>query len=475
MNSADEERSPSIDKTEPLSSSTSPQPSTPVAYPRTLCSRVFGTSLRTGLPITIDCPRQWYTRISASIASFLPNDLPPRAHHHDDDLLPRELLEDVAAQHVAACPASSIGVLDTTWGRVFQKIAKCQGCNRLPSYVYISPGVGFAIEFPGCGLSFCPICSLIDSRDKVRRYCDLMSAEIAGGKSAILFTLACEQRNDDRLADQYAIFQKAWNKVVRHRSFGDLVEHYIGCFHLGLQKVQVNGRSTYVWRLHFHLVVIAGRKADLAGTQDALLALWENSVRKTSGRGTTEAWSDEFKQLRTEFRQDTPAASALRILKYMFNRFLGPDPEDERSKDTVLPIREWPAEKILEAIHRVSKPGFQRFRASRTFRAAAKLSRKRPKTFRRRRRNAKGVDRQCMKIDEYLAAIDQLTAGRKFLPNSQEILESLPEVYLDACLNECWWLADRLRPLLSRLQPYSQRLAGPPPGASMPSGGSVGA
>ena len=80
-----------------------------------------------------------------------------------------------------------------------------------------------------------------------------------------------------------------------------------------------------------------------------------------------------------------------------------------------------------------------------------------------------------MKIDQYLEAIDQLMAGQKYVAHSKEILESLPEVYLDACLNECSWLAERLRPLLNQLQPYSQTLAGPPPGASGPTGGSVGA
>lgn len=80
-----------------------------------------------------------------------------------------------------------------------------------------------------------------------------------------------------------------------------------------------------------------------------------------------------------------------------------------------------------------------------------------------------------MKIDQYLEAIDKLSAGEKDVPNAKEILKSLPEVYLDACLNECWWLAGRLKPLLHRIQPYSQKLAGPPPGAAMPSGGGVGA
>jgi len=475
MNPADHERAPSTNKTDIPSSTTSPQPSTSISYPRSLCSQLSGTSLLSGRPTSIECPPQWFSRLQLSLTSLVPKKLPPRAYHHDDFLLPRDLLKSVALQHVAASSASNSDGLSSCWWLVEQRIAKCLDCNRVPRCVYLSPGGGFVIEFPECGLGFCPVCMLIDSREKVRRYCGLLGAEIANSKSAILFTLACEQQSDDTLAGQYATFQRAWNNLVRSRSFGVLVEHHIGGFHLGLQKVQVNRRLVHVWRLHFHLVAIARHKEQIDRTQADLLELWDVSVGKTSGRSSAGTWGDKFNQLRSEFHQDTPADSATRILKYMFNGFLGPHEEHERRGDKLLPIRDWPADKVLEAIQCVSKRGFQRFRASRTFRAAAKSSRMRARKFRRRRRNARSVPVLCMKIDQYVEAIDQLTADKRYLPHAKEILESLPEVYLDACLNECRWLADRLWPLLNRVQPHSQRLAGPPLGASGPVGGAAGA
>lgn len=475
MNPADHEPAPSTNKTEIPSSYTLPQPATPVPYPTSLSNQLFATSLLTGRPITIECPPQWLSRLYSSLGSLAPQELPPRAYHDGDVLLPRDLLKAVAMQHGAAASASLSGGWSSTWALVEQRISKGLNCNRQPRSVYVSPGVGFAIEFPGCGLNFCPICMLIDSREKVRRYCGLLGTEIANGKSVILLTLACEQRRGDTLVEQCVMFQKAWNKLVRSRPFGVLVEHHIGGFHLGLQKLQVRGEPVHVWRLHFHLVVIARRKEQVDGTQSDLLRLWDKAIGKTSGRSSAGTWADQFKQLRSEFHQDTPAESGLRILKYIFNGFLGPHEEYECKGEQLLHIRDWPADKILEAICCVTKRGFQRFRASRTFRAAAKSSRMQVRKFRRRRHNAKGVDRLCMKIDQYLEAIDKLSAGEKDVPNAKEILQSLPEVYLDACLNECWWLAGRLKPLLHRIQPYSQKLSGPPPGAAMPSGGALGA
>jgi hypothetical protein len=101
----------------------------------------------------------------------------------------------------------------------------------------------------------------------------------------------------------------------------------------------------------------------------------------------------------------------------------------------------------LEAIATISKRGFQRFRASQRWKEAAKGNQT-LRLYRRRRRNAPNMDSSYLKAADYLQAIESIASGTTCVPHAPEIMATLPEVYLDASLNECWWLANKLRPLL---------------------------
>jgi hypothetical protein len=378
-------------------------------------------------------------------------DLPPRAHFCGEDLLPRDLLDAVLLQHNAQQQNGLLG----DWLALRPKLVKCRNCGVQPKLVYTSPGTGWFVDFPYCNQKFCPVCLLIDSRRKVGRFRPLLAAEIDADRPIVLLTLSFQTLPADTLAALYASFCLAWNRLAGKR-LGSLVDKFFGGLHVSLKGVPANGNIRHEWRLHLHLFAVCnpGDKPEVVGSQ--LLAAWSKAVRDKIGRSAVASWADEFRAYRNEFRADDAEDSATRILKYLLNGFLGPSPEDAAAdpNSDSLPVRDWPADKILEAAVCVAKPGFQRFRASKKWKELAKANRT-LRLYLRRRRNAKGVKGRYMKIDNYLRIVDKLRAGTKFFAHLEAVLSTLPEVYLDACLNECHWLAQRLRHLLDRHRPQA--------------------
>lgn len=430
-----------VHKTERLSCFPLP-PDDPGTPPSTW---IHATSLLSGLPIGIPCPRSLLERMNATLQAICPKDLPPRAKHRGDFLLPRELLDVVRRQQVTALTASSTG----DGLALSLRLEKCCNCGKVPRIVYTSPGTGCFIEFPYCGQNFCPVCMLIDSRSKVGRFRPLLGEEIKAEKPILLMTLSFGQSNHDSLAELYASFCRAWKSFAGGKTFRSLVQSFFGGIHFPLKCEAAPEGKVYSWRLHFHLFAVCHSTARPSDAEAQLLSEWNKAVERRLERSSVGSWAEEFRVLRNEFLDDSERDSATRILKYLLNGLLGPwrDPVPVLSGGVFLPVRSWPLEKFLEAIATISKRGFQRFRASQRWKEAAKGNQT-LRLYRRRRRNAANMDSSYLKAADYLQAIESIASGTTCVPHAPEIMATLPEVYLDASLNECWWLANKLRPLL---------------------------
>ncbi len=294
----------------------------------------------------------------------------------------------------------------------------------------------------------------VDSRDKVGRFRGLLAGEIRAGKYVRSLTLSFEHRPNDSLASLLADFSSIWNRFAGGKPFRSAVEYFFGGLHVVLKASGTADVQRHSWWLHFHLLVVCKAGSSGESAEAFLLSEWQKVARRKADRATHGSYAVEFRCLSTRFRKDSAREAATRGLKYILNGFLGPLREPKTGSDghTSLPVRDWPADRFLEACACFSKRGFQRFRASRLWKQRA-CGTTTLRLFRRRRRNTRGIRRTYLKRADYVRVVDQLTRGKRYVAYADQVWATLVEVYVDACLNECHWLADRLEPLLDRHRP----------------------
>lgn len=426
----------------------------PVPHNSTVQVSLPATSLLTGKPISVICPPWWVGRVADALLAFTPRHLPPRAFHHADEVFPLRLLDEALALSATGQLQPVSKAQDRKIGRTLRSMRRC---GREPSFMYTSPGTGFQICFPYCGMNSCKVCMLIDARKLVRRLAGHVEKSLASTDRCFLATLSFEQRPCDPLQTLYNDFSAAW--AYFQRRIAEIGVKYVGALHIGVRRWNpIPQQVLFSWRLHFHVFFVCPRLHP--NTAEAVLhLLWEEAVDATSGRSTVGTWSDEFKARARRTGVDTPIKSAVATLKYLFQGLLGPREAEERDGGVLLPIRDSPAACIREAVACICKPGFQRFRASRDWKKRPEIK-KRKKTrdriclrlFLRRRKNSIGYPVCFLTAFEYAVGIKKLLADGE---SSSGLIHSLPEVYADACLNECEELAALIRPLLDCYRPGS--------------------
>lgn len=474
---------------------TPPLPS--VEPPRARYANQLATSLVTGAFMCFPVPWRWIRQVQAAAPGFAgPTGVveetcehsgqtrkvrkrlaTPRVYHRAAFLMPQHLLVDTANVLAALQRPSDCGnpaywavcrspVEAVALGMAERNLQKISQCGLRPKWVFTCPGDGLQVTMPMCGQKGCPTCNIVDTRRQTARFGWHLRYSLAKRRDVAWCVLSFEQRDEDGLEFLLDGLARAWTQFAgKAKAFKRVVHRYVGGVHIELVRRYWPDRSTsYAWRVHMHAALVFKNKSQriprYRSREHALIALksgWNYAVQACTGRsGAAPDW--DFVPT-----GQNPQKAAVRMLKYAFGGFAGPRWRESKQPqwangDTSLPLRDWSAERFAEFLLAAAKGKCNRLRASLQWRKRGH-GRLPLRLFMRHRKNSKTPKgrKSGMPFAEYLKAVEDLSAGRRHVPREREILESLPAVYADLCLNEVPE-ASRLLRLLNKCDPDGSRL-----------------